>query len=87
MLKLARLEALRHRLTAALDHAPDLAAAFEDALRRHDEQALGAAFEALHEAPHDTRREVEAVILDWLFGEEGRVVEAQLATTAPTTRH
>jgi hypothetical protein len=73
MFKLARLEALRHNLTAALTHHPELARAFEEALTRHDEQALGAAFEALHASPDETRAEVEALILDWLFGDDGSI--------------
>jgi hypothetical protein len=78
MLKLARLETLRHKLTAALAHHPDLARAFEEALTRHDEQALGAAFEALHAGPRETREQVEALIIDWLFGDDGRIELAQL---------
>jgi hypothetical protein len=78
MLKLARLEALRDKLTAALADEPDLARAFEDALTRHDEQALGAAFEALHAGPRETREQVEALILDWLFGDDGRIELAQV---------
>jgi hypothetical protein len=73
MFKLARLEALRQNLTAALAHHPELARAFEDALTRHDEQALGAAFEALHAGSEETRAEVEALIVEWLFGEDGTV--------------
>jgi hypothetical protein len=79
MLKLARLETLCHKLTDALAHRPELAQAFEDALTRHDEQALGAAFEALHAGPRETREQVEALILEWLFGDDGRIELAQVA--------
>jgi predicted phage gp36 major capsid-like protein len=77
MLKLARFEVLRQRLTAALAHQPELAQAFEDALTRHDEQALGAAFEALHAGPREAREQVEALIVDWLFGDDGRIELAE----------
>lgn len=87
MLKLARLEALCHQLTAALAHEPDLARAFEDALTRHDEQALGAAFEALHAGPRETREQVEALILEWLFGDDGRIELAQIVNGGASTLH
>ncbi|NBB70021.1 MAG: hypothetical protein GVY33_06795 [Alphaproteobacteria bacterium] len=87
MFKLARLEALRHNLTAALTHHPELARAFEDALTRHDEQALGAAFEALHAGSEETRAEVEALILDWLFGDEGGVEPGPAAAGGGSNVH
>ena len=88
MLKLARLETLRERLAAALSQQPELARAFADALTRHDEQALGAAFEALHAGPRETREQVEALIIDWLFGDDGRIELAQLAAGGEgSTRH
>jgi hypothetical protein len=79
MLKLARLDALRTRLSDALADRPALARVFEDALTRHDEAALGVAFEALHAGPAEARERVEAVILDWLFGGDGEIALAQLA--------
>jgi len=87
MFKLARLEALRHNLTAALTHHPELARAFEEALTRHDEQALGAAFEALDASPEETRAEVEALILDWLFGDDGSVEPGAAAAGGGSSLH
>ena len=80
MLKLARLDALKARLAEVLADRPALARDFEDALGRRDEAALDAAFGALRAAPDETRRAVEAAILDWLFGDEGRIALAQLGS-------
>ncbi|MFP4125102.1 MAG: hypothetical protein ACLFU0_00430 [Alphaproteobacteria bacterium] len=87
MLKLARLEALRHQLAVALAQEPELARAFEEALTRHDEQALGAAFEALHAGPRETRERVEALIIDWLFGDDGHMEPARLGSGGGSALH
>ena len=88
MLKLARLDALKARLVDVLADRPALARAFEDALTRRDEAAIDAAFAELRAAPDAIRKTVEEVILDWLFGDDGRMALAQLAPGEENaTRH
>jgi len=87
VLKLARLDDLRRRLVAALADRPALARRFDEALGRQDDVALDAAFAALRAEPGETRRAVEALVLDWLFGEGDRLEPAQVAPTCAETRH
>lgn len=82
MVKLARLSELNRRLGIVLAENPKLAADFGEALRKHDERALGRAFEQLHAGPETVRREVENAIIDWLFGVGG---EVNLANVMPET--
>jgi hypothetical protein len=83
MVKLRRLAELNRRLSVSLVEAPGLAAAFEQALRTHDEQALGDAFERLHTGPEEVRREVESAIIEWLFGAGGEVDAANMMPEPP----
>lgn len=85
MLKLARLDALKARLTEVLADRPALARTFADALTRRDDAAIDAAFAELRAGPREAREAVEAAILDWLFGDDGRIALAQLAPAGEGT--
>lgn len=87
MMKIARLTELRRRLRSVLVDTPDLADAFERALVHHDERALGDAFEKLHRTSDGVRRDVEAVIVDWLFDPEGEINLANVASATSSSYH
>ncbi|MEO1092564.1 MAG: hypothetical protein AAFX81_18230 [Pseudomonadota bacterium] len=70
MAKVIFMQALSRRLRNVLADRPHVASLFERALVERDDHALAEAFELLQAAPNESRLAVEAVILDWLFGEE-----------------
>ncbi len=87
MMRLARLAELSRRLRAVLHERPELALAFSQAFERHDEQALGRAFEGLQRETPAVRRDAEAAILEWLFGSGSDVDPANMVREPTPTRH